>query len=92
MRHRATAAAAANNGLEVLGYATQAQFLINCGITDVLGEIDPSDVVPYLAQANAAQKLLSPAEMGELFKVIAVGRGVDAPLRGFSSGDKTHTL
>ena len=88
----ATAAAAANNGLEVLGYATQAQFLINCGITDVLGEIDPSDVVPYLAQANAAQKLLSPAEMGELFKVIAVGRGVDAPLRGFSSGDKTHTL
>lgn len=88
----ATAAAAAGNGLEVLGYATQTQFLINCGITDVLGESDPSDVAPYLAQASAAQKLLSPAEMGELFKVIALGRGVDVPLRGFSSGDKTHTL
>lgn len=88
----AMAAAAAGNGLEVLGYATQTQFLINCGITDVLGESDPGDVVPYFAQAGAAQKLLSPAEMGELFKVIALGRGVDAPLRGFSSGDKTHTL
>ena len=88
----AMAAAGAGNGLEVLGYSTQAQFLINCGITDVLGESDPSDIVPYIAQAGAAQKLLSPAEMGELFKMIAFGRGVDAALRGFASGDKTHTL
>jgi len=88
----ATAAAAASNGLEVLGYANQAQFLINCGITDVLGETDPGDTARYFAQAGAAQKLLSPAEMGELFKVIALGRGIDAPLRGFSSGDKAHTL
>jgi SAM-dependent MidA family methyltransferase len=36
--------------------------------------------------------LLSPAEMGELFKVIALTKGVSAPLRGFAQGDRSHTL
>jgi SAM-dependent MidA family methyltransferase len=44
---------------------------------------------PLAAQANT---LLSPAEMGELFKVIAFGKGVAPPLRGFTQGDKAHTL
>ena len=88
----AMARAASEAGLEVLGYANQAQFLINCGITEVLSETDPQDTRRYLAAAGAAQKLLSPAEMGELFKVIAFGRGVAGPLMGFASGDKTHTL
>ena len=79
-------------GLEVLGYANQAQFLINCGITDVLSSGDKDDTLRYLATASAAQKLLSPAEMGELFKVIAFGRGIEGPLLGFRSGDKTDTL
>jgi SAM-dependent MidA family methyltransferase len=42
--------------------------------------------------AATAQKLLSPAEMGELFKVIALTKNIDVPLIGFKSGDKTHTL
>lgn len=88
----ALARAAAEAGLEVLGYAGQAQFLVNCGITDLLAEEDPADAKRYLPAAAAAQKLLSPAEMGELFKVLAVGRGIDAPLLGFSSGDRTHAL
>lgn len=92
----AIASAAADNGLDVLGYATQAQFLINCGITNVLAacaaESAGAPSAGYLTLTNGAQRLLSPAEMGELFKVIALGRGIEAPLPGFSSGDKTHTL
>jgi SAM-dependent MidA family methyltransferase len=88
----ALAAAARAGGLEVLGYATQAQFLVNCGITDVLGEANVENALHYAPLAAEAQKLLSPAEMGELFKVLAVGRGVKPPLLGFSHGDRSHTL
>jgi SAM-dependent MidA family methyltransferase len=88
----ALAGAAADAGLEVLGYATQAQFLVNCGITEVLGEANAENALHYAPLASEAQKLLSPAEMGELFKVLAVGRGVKPPLMGFSRGDRSHSL
>jgi len=88
----ALARSAADGGLDVLGYATQAQFLVNCGITDVLAGENAADAARYLPAAAAVQKLLSPAEMGELFKVLAVGRGVGKPLMGFSSGDRRHAL
>ncbi|HET9735227.1 MAG TPA: SAM-dependent methyltransferase [Burkholderiales bacterium] len=88
----ALAAAARDGGLEVLGFASQAQFLVNCGITGVLEREDIANVARYAPQAAQAQKLLSPAEMGEIFKVLAVGRGVSLPLLGFAQGDRTHTL
>ena len=88
----ALAAAAREAGLEVLGYATQAQFLVNCGITDVLGEANVENALHYAPIAAEAQKLLSPAEMGELFKVLAVGRGMEGPLVGFSRGDRAGSL
>jgi len=88
----ALAGAAVEAGLEVLGYATQAQFLVNCGITDVLGEANVENALHYAPLAAEAQRLLSPAEMGELFKVLAVGRGVKPPLLGFSRGDRSHSL
>jgi SAM-dependent MidA family methyltransferase len=88
----ALAGAAVDAGLEVLGYSTQAQFLINCGITEVLGEANVENALHYAPLAAEAQKLLSPAEMGELFKVLAVGRGVQPPLLGFSRGDRSHSL
>jgi SAM-dependent MidA family methyltransferase len=88
----ALAVAARGAGLEVLGYATQAQFLVNCGITDVLAEANVENALHYAPIAAQAQKLLSPAEMGELFKVLAVGRGAQSPLVGFSRNDRSHTL
>jgi SAM-dependent MidA family methyltransferase len=88
----ALANAAREAGLEVLGYATQAQFLVNCGITEVLAQANLDNALHYAPIAAEAQQLLSPAEMGELFKVLAVGRGVKAPLLGFSRGDRSHTL
>ena len=78
--------------LQLLGYATQANFLINCGITDLLAETAPEDVVNYLPLANQVQYLLSPAEMGELFKVMALGKNLNLPLLGFSRGDQRHRL
>ena len=88
----AIAAAGGAAGLELLGYANQAQFLINCGITDLIGRTPAHDTRAYLPLASQVQKLTSPAEMGELFKVIALGKGITQPLLGFTSGDRRHTL
>lgn len=88
----ALAEAATQAGCELLGYATQAQFLVNCGITDVLSRLDAQDAARYAPRAAEAQMLLSPAEMGELFKVIAFGRGIAEPLLGFARGDRVHRL
>ena len=87
----ALAEAAHAAGGEILGYTSQAQFLVNCGITDVLGEANAENALHYAPIASEAQKLLSPAEMGELFKVLAVGKGVDR-LTGFSRGDRRASL
>ena len=88
----AIAEAGRSAGLELLGYTNQAQFLVNCGITDLLAETPASDAAAYAPLAAQALKLLSPAEMGEFFKVIAFGRGAPARLLGFASGDKRHAL
>jgi SAM-dependent MidA family methyltransferase len=79
-------------GLALKGYCGQAQFLINCGITELLTETSPQDMAAYAPLAAAAQKLLSPAEMGELFKVAAFARRCESPLMGFSRGDRSYTL
>jgi SAM-dependent MidA family methyltransferase len=88
----ALADAARDGGLDVLGYASQAQFLVNCGITDELARADPTDARRYAPLASAANRLLSPAEMGELFKVLVVGRGMRQPVAGFAHGDRSHVL
>jgi SAM-dependent MidA family methyltransferase len=86
------AGAAINSGLELLGYTTQAYFLINCGITEILAQAPVENAKEYLPLANQVQKLVSPAEMGELFKVIAFGKNITQPLTGFISGDKSRML
>ena len=87
-----SAVACAGSGLDLLGYTGQAQFLINCGITELLAEVPAADTARYAPLAAQAQQLLSPAEMGELFKVIALGRDITGPLTGFRRGDRSHTL
>jgi SAM-dependent MidA family methyltransferase len=83
------ALAAQNTGLDVIGYTTQAHFLMNCGVLDLLEGADVQTI------ANT-QKLLTEHEMGELFKVIGFAKNCDpaftaAPI-GFARGDRTHTL
>ncbi|MDD5295775.1 MAG: SAM-dependent methyltransferase [Rhodocyclaceae bacterium] len=87
--------AGVNAGLELLGYAGQGQFLLNCGLTQVLEHHTPAEGTAgadYLRLASGAQKLISPSEMGELFKVMVLGRGIEEPLVGFIRGDRSHTL
>ena len=86
------AEAGVETGADLLGYTSQARFLLNAGITDVLAELDPADPARFLPAANAVQKLLSEAEMGELFKVIAFSRGIEGNLDAFGRGDRSHTL
>ena len=87
-------------GLELLGYTSQAHFLINCGIADLLQDASPENLRDYLPLSAQLQKLTSPAEMGELFKVIALGKGsamssaegAPNPPLGFVRGDLTRLL
>ncbi len=88
----AMAESAYDAGLEVLGYTSQAQFLFNCGVLDCLARRGPEGSADYVRAARAAQRLTTPQEMGELFKVLAVGRGIDVALLGFARGDRLHTL
>jgi SAM-dependent MidA family methyltransferase len=88
----AVAEAGVDAGCQVAGYTTLAQFLLNCGITELLARTPAEEGAAYLTRAAPVQKLLSPAEMGELFKVIALSRGIDTPLRGFGVGDRSGRL
>jgi SAM-dependent MidA family methyltransferase len=88
----AIAAAARASGLQLLGYTTQAHFLVNLGITDLLAQTPPDRPAAYLPQAAQVQKLLSPAEMGELFKVIALARDVAIAPAGMRAGDLSRLL
>ncbi len=88
----AMAVAGIDASLQLAGYTSQAQFLINCGITDLLALTSVEDVVVYVPQVTAVQKLMSPAEMGELFKVMAWTRDMEMSLLGFTQGDQTRRL
>jgi len=79
-------------GLDLAGYTSQANFLLNAGLTELLMQISPADAAAFLPQTNAVQRLVSPAEMGELFKVIALTKGKAAPIVGFARSDRRHSL
>lgn len=79
-------------GFAQAGYTGQAAFLLNSGLTERLSEISPADAAAWLPQSNAVQRLVSPAEMGELFKVMALAKGEVPPLAGFARGDRQYTL
>ncbi|MFT7776884.1 class I SAM-dependent methyltransferase [Roseateles sp.] len=81
-----TALAGQDAGLVVLGYTSQANFLLNCGIADLLAGAG-------LSERAMAHRLLAEHEMGELFKVIGFAP-LSAPFDalGFERGDRSHKL
>ena len=87
----AVAEAGERAGLQVAGFATQASFLLGCGILDRLNAVAPPDSAAFVQAAAAVQKLLSPAEMGELFKVLLLRRG-EAGWRSLALVDMTRRL
>lgn len=86
------AQAGIDGGLDLIGYATQAHFLLNLGITEQLAATAPSDTADYLKAASAVQTLINQHEMGELFKVIAFGHDIDTDWQGFQFGDICYKL
>lgn len=73
-------------GLTVLGYTSQAHFLLNCGLAGLMEQAD----LPARAMAH---KLIQEHEMGELFKVIGFAtEGLEFDAIGFARGDRSHTL
>lgn len=88
----AIADAGVRNGLDLIGYTTQAHFLLNLGITEQLAAVaEPTDNA-YIQAAAACQMLLAQHEMGELFKVMAFGKNIDVDWQGFARGDLCHKL
>ncbi len=87
----AVAEAALAAGLSVRGFANQGNFLIGCGLTELLAA-EAGDVKAQLGRAAEVKTLTLPAEMGELFKVIALTRGWEGGLRGFALRDERSRL
>jgi SAM-dependent MidA family methyltransferase len=79
------ALAAQDAGLSVLGYTSQARFLVNCGLPALMAAAE-------LPARHAARRLIDEHEMGELFKVIGLAKGVAFDAVGFAAGDRTHRL
>jgi SAM-dependent MidA family methyltransferase len=76
--------------LEVLGFCTQAGFLLGAGIEDLLAQ--PRDTVEQARLSGEAQRLLLPGEMGEAFKLLALGRGIEVPLQSFRLQELSPSL
>ena len=83
----AVAEAAVDAGFAVAGYTTQAHFLIDNGLDQLLAAADPADTRNHLQLMQGAKKLMLPGEMGERFKVIALARATEPELSGFGSRD-----
>ncbi len=77
-------------GLEVLGFATQAAFLLGTGIEALVARV--GDPAARARAASEARQLLLPGEMGEAFKVMALGRECSGPLRGYAHQDLRVSL
>jgi SAM-dependent MidA family methyltransferase len=89
----AIAATVMGSGMHCAGYTSQARFLLNCGLLDRLSALPPAAIREHSAQIAAVQLLLSEAEMGELFKVIAFTRGMPETIPlGFGQGDRSMSL
>jgi SAM-dependent MidA family methyltransferase len=77
-------------GFNLCGFTTQAGFLIGSGIEELLAA--DADDITRARRTGEAARLLLPAEMGEAFKVMALGRGLQSPLRGFTLQDLAPSL
>lgn len=86
----AVAEAACECGLNVTGFSSQAGFLMSLGIQELV--VAEADDQRRLALAGELKRLVLPAEMGEKFKVIALDRGLKAPLQGFALMDQLSRL
>jgi SAM-dependent MidA family methyltransferase len=84
------AEAASLAGLDVSGFATQAALLLALGLERAVATAP--DAVTRARLAGEARRLVMPEEMGEAFKVMALTRGYEAALTGFTLQDLRRQL
>ncbi len=88
----AVAAAALNSGLDVAGFAAQAQFLIGGGLDAEMQDFALLPLPSQLELSAQIKTLTLPGEMGEHFKSMALRRGNVGTPSAFNVADRTHTL
>jgi SAM-dependent MidA family methyltransferase len=87
------AEAAVDAGMRVSGYAEQAHFLTSCGILHKVTELQVgADEKSVLRLSEQLKTLLLPTKMGSRFKSIALTKGYDSALLGYSLRDQRHLL
>ncbi len=84
-------ALAAASGMEVAGFTTQGDFLIACGLLDLIEDIPPG-TPEFLRCAERIKRITLPGEMGEVCKVMGLGRGLNEAMIGFSGRDHRPRL
>lgn len=88
----AVAQAAQAAGLDLLGYTTQADFLLGCGLERRLRAAHEAGGAEWPRYAAQAQHLLHPGAMGEMFKVMLLGRRMHPLLTCLGTRDARHRL
>lgn len=83
---------ASKSGLNIAGYISQANFLINCGILNLLETVNLEDRALYMQSVMEIQKLLSPSEMGDLFKVLILEKNMNVDLLGLKQNNRVTRL
>ncbi|MEM7294259.1 MAG: SAM-dependent methyltransferase [Pseudomonadota bacterium] len=80
-------------GFSIEGFIPQRQFLINCGLGDLVAPLlDAAETAERVLLSQQIQKLTMPSEMGDAFNVMGFSKHLPAPMTGFAAGDKTHRL
>ncbi|RLJ15824.1 SAM-dependent methyltransferase [bacterium endosymbiont of Escarpia laminata] len=79
-------------GFELLGYTTQAHFLMASGLESLLAGSDPNDLVSHMELMQGVKRLTLPSEMGERFKVLGLGMDAGQRLSGFRLRDLRDRL
>lgn len=87
----AIADAALDVDMDVLGFTTQAHFLMDNGLLTHLDESEHTST-DFVRSASDIKRLTLPGEMGEQFKVLALGKQWRGSIRGFETHDMRHLL
>ena len=88
----AVARVAMHAGLDVLGYASQANALLNLGLLELFSALPEDSPLAQARRTQPVHTLIGDAEMGELFKFIALGRGLPDDAIAFARSDRRHRL
>jgi len=86
------AAAAVDNGLDVVGFVPQAQFLIGGGLDLELADFSELPAKAQIELSGQVKLLTLPGEMGENFKCLGLSRGPITRPGGFDIADRTASL